>query len=339
MKKIIFLFIITCTILFGSVIYTKTGDKEITIYTAQESEYIEGYLSEFRELHPEIKLNVVKESTGNITAKLLVEAGNPQADVIWNVAASSVLILEDEGLLYPYKPKGIELIDSKFYDTVNEVPTWVGTTAWGGAITVNVKEAEKKGIPIPKSYQDLLNPVYKNEIVMSDPVASGTGFLMLSSWLQKSSEDDGWRFMTELDKNIKQYIPSGSAPTRSTAIGEQVIGLGYDKESLKFEKTTPEIITVFPSDGIPWEVEAVALLKKDKIKKEAITFYEWAISKKTIEKYGENRTLTTLIDSKPSVEGIPENIRELLNKNDFIWAAKNKNRISLEWIKRFSNRG
>ena len=338
MKKILGVLGLAVVILLGSLLVTKNDDNEITIYTAQESEFLDYYLEEFRELHPDIKVNVIKETTGVITAKLLVEKENPQADIIWNVAASSVLVLDEHDALYPYTPKGIEKIDSKFYDTKNDIPTWVGTTAWAGAITVNTKEAEEKGIPIPKSYTDLLDPVYKNEIVMSDPVASGTGFLMISSWLQKNGEEAGWDFIDKLDENVKMYLPSGSAPVRNTAIGEQVIGLGYDKESLNLQKTTPEITTIFPSDGLPWEVEACAIVNKKNVKDEAKIFYEWAVSENAIKKYGENRTLITLKDNDFISEGIPENINERLSENDFIWASDNRNNIISEWAKRYGSR-
>lgn len=338
MKKILSILFFSLIILIGSLFITRDGEKEITVYTAQESEYLDYYLEEFRQLHPDIKVNVIKESTGTITAKLLVEKDNPQADVIWNVAASSVLVLDEYKALYPYRPKGIEEIDSKFYDTHNDVPTWVGTTAWAGAITVNTKEAKEKGLPIPKSYTDLLNPIYKNEIVMSDPVATGTGFLMLSCWLQKNGEEAGWRFMDKLNENIKMYLPSGSAPVKNTALGEQVIGLGYDKESLNIQKTTPEIKTIFPTDGLPWEIEACALVNKKNIKKEAKIFYEWAISKNAIRKYGENRTLITLKNNNFKSEGIPDDINERLSKNDFIWASENRNNIISEWTRRYGGR-
>ena len=338
MKKILGILIVAVSILVLSLGMTRNDDKEITIYTAQESEFLDYYLEGFREKYPEIKLNVVKESTGTITAKLMVEKENPQADIIWNVAASSVLVLDELGALEPYNPVGIEKIDEKFYDAKNEIPTWVGTTAWAGAITVNTKEAKEKGIPIPESYTDLLDPIYKNEIVMSDPSASGTGFLMLSSWLQKNGEEKGWEFMDALNKNIKMYLASGSAPVKNTALGEQVIGLGYDKESLNVQKTTPEITTIFPSDGLPWEVEACAIVKKDNIKDEAKLFYEWAISEEAILRYGENRTLITLKDNDFKSEGIPDDIVERLSDNDFIWASDNRNRLISEWTKRYGGR-
>ena len=61
----------------------KADSGEITVYTALEDEQVSEYLAKFNETYPDIIVNVVRESTGIITAKLIAEKDNPQADVIW----------------------------------------------------------------------------------------------------------------------------------------------------------------------------------------------------------------------------------------------------------------
>lgn len=60
-------------------------EKEITVYTSIESEYIPAYIKLFNKKHPDIKVNILRDSTGIITAKFLAEKDNPQADVIWGL--------------------------------------------------------------------------------------------------------------------------------------------------------------------------------------------------------------------------------------------------------------
>lgn len=52
--------------------------KEITVYTALENEQIPEYLQSFKEQYPNIKLNIVRESTGVIVSRVLdvAEAGD-----------------------------------------------------------------------------------------------------------------------------------------------------------------------------------------------------------------------------------------------------------------------
>ncbi len=309
--------------------------KEVNIYTAIENEFLDDYINAFNKEHPDIKVNVIRDSTGIVTARLLAEKDNPKADVAWGIAASSLVILDNEDALSDYMPKGIENIDPKFYDIKNKNPHWIGISLWTGAITINTAELQKKNLPIPKAYSDLLNPVYKDEIVMPNPSSSGTGFLMASGWLQNDGEEAGWGFMDKLNNNMKSYVHSGSLPTKSTATGEQAIGLGMDYESIRMQKKTPQIKTIFPNDIVPWEMEAVALVNKKEIKEEAKIFMDWSISHNAMELYAENMSLVTEKGAKSKLEGFPENLSERLCKNDFYWASLNRSRILKQWSSRF----
>ncbi len=78
---------------------------ELTVYTAIESDDLRKYAERFNQAHPDIKINWVRDSTGVITARLLAEKNNPRADVVWGLAATSLMLLQDEGMLLPYSPK------------------------------------------------------------------------------------------------------------------------------------------------------------------------------------------------------------------------------------------
>src|SRR3546814_9714249 len=86
---------------------------ELTVYTAVEAEDLKRYAETFNQDHPDIKINWVRDSTGVVTAKLLAAKNNPQADVVWGLAAPSLLLLTTEGLLEHSAPQGVELLDKK----------------------------------------------------------------------------------------------------------------------------------------------------------------------------------------------------------------------------------
>ncbi|MCG8492824.1 MAG: extracellular solute-binding protein, partial [Sneathiellales bacterium] len=75
---------------------------ELTVYTAVEAEDLKKYAAKFNEDHPDIKINWVRDSTGIITAKLLAEKNNPKADIVWGLAATSLMLLGEEGMLEAY---------------------------------------------------------------------------------------------------------------------------------------------------------------------------------------------------------------------------------------------
>ncbi|MDQ3028411.1 MAG: extracellular solute-binding protein, partial [Pseudomonadota bacterium] len=72
---------------------------ELLVYTALETDQLKAYTESFQKTNPNIDLKFVRDSTGVITAKVLAEKANPQADVIMGVAASSMEIFKAEGML------------------------------------------------------------------------------------------------------------------------------------------------------------------------------------------------------------------------------------------------
>jgi spermidine/putrescine-binding protein len=147
---------------------------ELTVYTAVEAEDLKRYAEAFNEDYPDIEIKWVRDSTGIVTAKLLAEKDNPQADVIWGLAATSLLLMKGEGMLEPYAPAGLDKLDPKFRDK-DDPPYWTGMDAWVASVCVNTVEAEKNNLPMPASWKDLTKPVYKGHVAMPNPNSSGTG--------------------------------------------------------------------------------------------------------------------------------------------------------------------
>ncbi|MDR2732729.1 MAG: putative 2-aminoethylphosphonate ABC transporter substrate-binding protein [Fibromonadaceae bacterium] len=312
----------------------------ISVYTALEDELVTEYLAAFNKSYPNIKVNVVRESTGIITARLLAEKSNPQADVVWGTAASSMLVLDEGGQLEPYSPKGIERILPKF-KSAKSVPTWVGIDAWETAFIINTAEIAKLGLKAEdiKSYNDLLHPQLKGHIVISNPNSSGTGFLTVSGVLQLKGKDTeaGWDYLSKLHENVNQYVHSGSKPAKMAAAGECVIGVSFGYAGISQKQKGAPVITVFPSEGSGWDMEANALLKKANINPAAKTFLDWAISDEAMDLYKKNYPIIAT-GKGSNYEGHDfDPIKQLID-SDFAWTASNRDAILSKWMLLFDNK-
>ncbi|MGN0156039.1 MAG: extracellular solute-binding protein [Lachnospiraceae bacterium] len=270
----------------------KATEGSITVYTAFEDDQIDKYLTSFKEKYPDINVDVIRESTGTLIAKVIAEKDNPVADVIWGTSASVMLQLEPYGLIKGYKPENADLLDPKFYDSSSEEPLWTGCDVYETAFLVNTQVCEDAGVPVPTSFADLLDPCYKGMIVMPDPTSSGTGMLSVNGILQIMGEEAGWEYMKELNENIACYTTSGSKPAKMAAAGECGIGIsfGYRCSTLLAEGNPVEV--VFPSEGCGWDVEANCLLAKDEINPAAYTFLDWAISDEAMADYATEYPIT-----------------------------------------------
>ena len=246
---------VAASALFANVAFAET---ELTVYTAFEAIDLERYAAGFEKAHPDIKINWVRDSTGVITAKLLAEKNNPQADVIWGVSATSLLVLKTEDMLVPYAPAGLDKLSPKFRDR-DDPPSWVGADAYVAALCYNTVEGEKLGLTAPTSWMDLTKPEYAGHVVMPNPASSGTGFLDVSGWLQMFGEEKGWAYMDGLHQNITAYTHSGSKPCKMAAAGETVIGVSFAFRGAQSKSEGAPIDVIVPSEGVGWDSEAAAI--------------------------------------------------------------------------------
>ena len=313
------------------------AETELTVYTAVEAEDLKKYAETFNQDHPDIKIKWVRDSTGIVTAKLLAEKNNPQADVVWGLAATSLLLLKSEGMLEPYAPKGVEQLDKKFVDKSNP-PTWVGMDAWVAAVCYNTVEAAKHNLVPPKSWADLTKPMYQGHVIMPNPNSSGTGFLDVSSWLQMMGEEKGWAYMDALHQNIARYTHSGSKPCKLAASGEIPIGVSFAFRGAKSKAAGAPIEIIVPDEGVGWDMEATAIVAGTAKLEAAKKLVDWSITRKANEMYNVGYAVVAMPGVAKPVEHFPPNLLEKMIDNDFEFAANNRKRILEEWQRRYDSK-
>ncbi|GAA0783756.1 putative 2-aminoethylphosphonate ABC transporter substrate-binding protein [Marinobacterium sediminicola] len=328
------------TLLAAALALTATATQaatELTVYTALEADQLKAYAKAFESANPDVKIRWVRDSTGIITARLLAEKENPQADAILGVAATSLLVLKNQQMLEPYKPNGVETLSTQFVDK-DEVPSWVGMNAWVASICYNRIEAEKHGLPMPTSWQDLTKPVYQGHLVMPNPNSSGTGYLDVSSWLQTFGEEGGWAFMDSLHQNIDRYTHSGSKPCKMAAAGETPIGISFAYRGAKLINKGAPIDLGFPSEGLGWDMEAAAIVKGTAKLAAARKLMDWAVTREANTLYNDNFAVVAMPGVAKPVPNYPADIADRMIDNDFEWAATNRARILKEWQQRYDGK-
>lgn len=310
---------------------------ELTVYTALEADLLPIYKKSFEEKNPGVTIRWVRDSTGIITAKLLAEKDNPQADAVLGTAATSLQLLDAEGMLEPYAPVGLARIDPRFVAR-DTPPTWVGTNAWAAALCVNTVELKKRELPIPTSWEDLAKPEYKGLIVMPNPASSGTGFLDVSSWLQLWGDKKGWEFMEALHQNIATYTHSGSKPCTLAASGEYPIGISFEFRAARVINQGAPVVAVVPSEGVGWDVEASAIVKGTANEEDARKLLDWAVSDDAMKIYAKNYAILGNAALEEKIPNVPADIKAKLIRNDFEWAAAHRAEILEQWQRRFGSK-
>jgi iron(III) transport system substrate-binding protein len=305
----------------------RSQTQSVVVYTALETDEVAKYLEQARRDLPGMDIRVLRLSTGELAARVLAEKGNPQADVIWGQAATSLIPLAKQGIIEPYVPKGAYKIPNRFRDLTG---MWTGVDLYVGAIGANPAELRKRGVEAPRSWADLIRPQYKGMIIMPNPTTSGTGFLHVVAILTMFGRDKGWDYLRELDKNIAQYTRSGGAPGRMVAAGEIPIALSFDFAILSFKRQGFPVELIWPTEGTGYELEANALIKGAKHPDAAKRFLDWAISLPAMQEYAQWKMGVTMpgVSAGPDVPAL-HTVPML--KIDLGWAGENRQSILEQW--------
>ena len=140
---------------------------------------------------------------------------------------------------------------------------------------VNDELLKSKNLEAPKTWDDLTNASYKDEVLMSNPAVSGTNYGVVNAMLQKKGEEEGWKYFTALNENVKYYSKRGADPKEKTAQGEVAIGITPMDKKVEKLATEKNCSLVYPEDGIPYVPEGVAVFKGASNVEQAKEFLNW----------------------------------------------------------------
>jgi iron(III) transport system substrate-binding protein len=173
-----------------------------------------------------LEATLLRGSTGEIVSRVIAEQRNPQADIVLGGPSTLHIVLKEEGALEPYLAPGAAEQPAGTFDPEGY---WTGWHLTALGIGINTERfAQRYGEkPYPATWDDLLDPGYRGEIVVTDPVASSTAYLFVQLQLQRLGWDAGWDYLAQLVPLVGQFPSSGSAPTQLLGAGEYTLGVSY----------------------------------------------------------------------------------------------------------------
>lgn len=276
-----------------------------------------------------IEVKNITLSWGEIWARLKTEYPRFNADMVLSFGASEAINGAKKGYYELYQSPGWDGIDSAFRSKDGAYHA-LGTFSF--LLLGNTKKLAEMGYEMPKSYQDLLDPKWKGQIVIPSPRTSGTAYMINYSFLQLYGEKKGWDYLTKLDKNVAFYTKSGNAPTDLVGRGEFLLGLGADENVLKRIKDGYPLTWSVPVEGIGYEGNYCTILKGTK---------KLALTKKVMDYLGSVE-ISEFLGSMgyiPPRSGINSALYGAVQpkfiKLDHAWAVKNKRRIVKQWKSKF----
>ncbi len=223
-----------------------------------------------------IKVEYVEISTGEALAQLQAANGSTTADVWFGGGVDSYIAAAELGYLEQYVSPEAEAINPTYRDKDGY---WTGLALVPAGFLVNNDVLEEKGLDIPKTWEDLADPQYKNEIIMASPAISGTQYAILNGTLQAWGEEKGWDIWSRINDNVDFYAKGGGEPGPKTCAGEYGIAiLAMTGSTFALEEEYP-VTAVYPEDMIPWTPAPIGIFKDSENKEAAKIFVDYMLSK------------------------------------------------------------
>jgi len=219
---------------------------EVTWYSAQiQSEPAEAAGRAFTERYPGVKVNVVR-STSQVAFERLSEdlrARAAQCDIFSSTDYGHFLFLKREGNLQSFRPKNADGLLPALRDQDPD-NMWQICSLGIYLIIYNTKKVA--AADAPKSWKDVLDPKWKDQLAVGHPGYSGSIGIMCV--LLKRMY--GRNYFAALEKNKPQIGRSSDDPVTLLNAGERNVGIGVSLATplLSIARGNP-LALVYPTEG------------------------------------------------------------------------------------------
>lgn len=278
-----------------------------------------------------IKVEYLTMSSGEVITRLMAEKDNPQTDIWFGGGSDAFIQAVDEGLLEMYDSPNRENVDPAFKDSDGY---WTGVSLVVVGFLGNADRLADKGLELPQTWAELVDPVYKDELMASNPNTSGTAYTTVSGVLQIMGEEEGWKFLDEMYANIPYLEKSGSAPGKAALAGEYALGIVPDPHNLPLNNPDAPLLQVFPEDGVLAWPSPVAVVKGAAHPNNAKIFIDWALSPEgqKVLMSASPRVPTTSVETIAGVPSIDD--LNLIAYDHILWGAE-RDRVIEEFNERY----
>ena len=273
MKKIIALILTFALLSVGLIFKSCKKTNAIVIYTSTEDYNMELLEKRLNEEFPKYDIVVEYVSTSNIASKIIEEGSSSECDIIFQQDYGYLDMMVEEGVLADISNEYNASLFMEDMLGINKKYI-IPTTRNGGAVIINKKYFEEKGIAKPTSYEDLLN---SNIIVsMPSPKSSSTGYMFYLSLVNAWGEEKTLKYFDNLAKNKPLFTTSGSGPVNNLIKGEVAVGLGMTAQAVELiNNGHNELEVMFFEEGSPYAMLGTSVVKGKETRTEVMEVLDY----------------------------------------------------------------
>ncbi len=301
---------------------------EVRVYAVINDDDVR-LLAEMFEAETGVRVNYLRASTGELVSRVIAEAGAPQADVLLGGPSAQHIAIAETGALAVFHPEGAAGLPAY---AVSDEGYWTGFYLTALGIGVNLERFEQRfpNEELPATWDDLLNPAFDGEIVMTDPVSSSTAYLFVQAQLQRLGWEAGWEYLEALASLVGQFPASGGAPPQLVGTGEYAIGVAYVHALARYRNDGFPVSTIVPP-ATAGEVGSVSVIAGGPNPENARRFVEFVLSAKAQEAFSAQSFTTPLNPQAALPEGANTFAEFDLIDYDAELAGEQRDEVLLLW--------
>lgn len=308
----------------------KMGNR-LVLYSSMTENDITNLIEGFNKVYPDVSVEVVNGSAGELTARIQAEANNPQGDIMWGGLSNSDGDTYSDLFEHWLSDHEDEVMDeyksNNGYYNLDHLSSVV--------FAVNTDLEKELGIEI-NGYEDLLNPKLKGKIVLPDPNSSSSAWNNICNIMSVYGNDseESWDYIKALIENDIVISTSSSVAFKSVETGEYVVGMTYeDGVSTLFKSGAQNVKMVYPKEGSSASAFGCAVIKNAPNREAAKAMVNYIMSVEGQNYLGN--ALGTLRFTNKNAEYetpyLPAHSEVKWVERDVEWLIENKDPVLEKW--------
>jgi iron(III) transport system substrate-binding protein len=257
---------------------TAGSAQQLNVVCSVQAEWCSAAAAEFQR-DTGIKVALVLKGSGESMAQLAAEKANPKLDVWFGGTGDPHLQAAEQDLTLQYKSPMLEQLqpwakrqaEQSGYRTVG---LYLGVLGLG----YNTELLAKKKLPVPACWRDLGKPAYAGDVQMANPNASGTAYTAIATLVQLFGEEDAFKLLKDMHRNISSYARQGVGPIKATARGENIVAVAFIHDVITEAQAGFPVKSVAPCEGTGYEIGSISIVKGARNLDAAKKFVDWALT-------------------------------------------------------------
>lgn len=250
---------LVAALLFGGLVPAGRGapGRRLVVYSAAPLDFAEALKRDFEAQTPGVTVEILAGLGAEaMMARLEAERASPRADIMHSGAVFEFIDATKRGLLAPTRPREIAgIFPASLFLGGSKIPLFDAQGRWYvwgfslGVIGYNRDRLTALRLPVPKTWSDLANPVYRGQVVFNMPQLSSSAFNTIVALYQIMGPRAVWAYWDRANENITFYSRSTSALYTLVARGEVPISFGVARPYYEGQSRGVAVEVVYPTEG------------------------------------------------------------------------------------------